>query len=266
MSMRLDTALVRRGLVSSRQRAKEAITAGQVFVDGEQINKASWRITGDAVLEIRGPVLAYPSRAGLKLEKALAHFRVDVAGMVALDVGAAAGGFTSCLLQRGARLVYAVDVGRDQLAAELKTDPRVIVMENTDIRVVTERDLGQLPDLAVIDVAFISLRKVFPVLFSLLPKEGQVIALIKPQFETGGQGLNKHGVISAASTHIKFIPPLLNDLQGMGFRLENFSFSPIAGSKGNLEFLAHFTARVPGRDIGDDAVDVISNAWEQVER
>ncbi len=127
-----------------------------------------------------------------------------------------------------------------------------------------------MPDLAVIDVAFISLRKVFPpVLFSLLPpKEGQVIALIKPpQFETGGQGLNKHGVISAASTHIKFIPPPTKRSAGHGgFRLENFSFSPIAGSKGNLEFLAHFTARVPGRDIGDDAVDVISNAWEQVER
>lgn len=264
--MRLDRALVRRGLVPSRQRAKEAITAGQVFVDGQQITKASWRTSGDAVVRISGPVLVYPSRAGLKLEKALDHFRISVEGIVALDVGAAAGGFTSCLLQRGARLVYAVDVGRDQLAAELRDDPRVIVMQDTDIRTVTGNDLLTLPSLAVVDVSFISLRKVFPALLPLLPQGGQVVALIKPQFETGGRGLSKHGVIRDKGTHVQFIPPLLDDLQGVGFRLEDFSFSPIAGTKGNLEFLAHFTAHAQGADVGAAITATILTAWELVER
>lgn len=264
--MRLDLALVRRGLVPSRQRAKEVITGGQVFVDGKRITKASSPTPREAEVEIRGPVLAYPSRAGLKLEKALDYFQIDVAGMVALDAGAAAGGFASCLLQRGARRVYAVDVGRDQLVAELRNDRRVIVMENTDIRAVKREDLAEIPDLATVDVSFISLRKIFPALATLLTKQGQVIALIKPQFETGGQGLNKHGVISDVAIHLKFIPALLNDLQRAGFRLEDFSFSPIAGTKGNLEFLALFTAHVNGEDVGDRPINTILSAWEQVRR
>lgn len=259
--IRLDQLLVQQGLAPSRQRAKELILQGQVLVDGERVAKASAKVHEQAKVEILGQTLAYPSRAGLKLERALEVFQVSVQGLVALDVGASTGGFTSCLLQKGAAKVYAVDVGRDQLVPELRSDPRVVVFEQTNIRDVTPEKLPSLVDLATIDVSFISLRLVFPHVRKLLKAGGQVIALVKPQFETGGAGLNKHGVISDPQIHFAYLPPLINELQGEDLGLAGFAVSPISGMKGNVEYLAHFQLGKAAWDASELAAAVIRAAW-----
>lgn len=262
--IRLDRLLVARGLVSSRQRAKELIEEGQVLVNGKTSTKASAPIPDDAVIEVVGSVLHYPSRAGLKLEKALNVFDIDVEGRVALDVGASTGGFTSCLLQAGAELVIAVDVGQNQLVEELRGDPRVVVLEKTNIRDATLSQLPRPVDLATIDVSFISLTKVLPTVQSLLTPQGQVVALIKPQFETEGAGLNKHGVIQDQRVHMTYLPPLICQLQGTGLGLVGFDYSPISGATGNIEYLAHFGLDSPARDAGELVLGVIEEAWSQL--
>lgn len=261
--MRLDRLLVKEKLVVSRQRAKDVIEEGQVYVNGRLVTKASTLIEEGSLLEIRGPVLAYPSRAGLKLEKALNVFQVDVTDLVALDVGASTGGFTSCLLQRGAKMVYALDVGQNQLVDELRCDPRVHVFEQTNIRDVGPEFFSNSIDLVTIDVSFISLEKVFPIICTLLRPGGQIIALVKPQFETGGQGLNKQGVITNKRIHEQFIPNLLNRLQGSDLGLLGFDFSPISGGKGNLEYLAYFKAGCPTQDSIDLVEKIIDLGWKQ---
>ena len=261
---RLDRLLVDRGLVSSRQRAKELIEEGLVVVNGKRSAKPSTQVSSDATIEVLGSVLPYPSRAGLKLAKALKVFSIDVEGCIALDVGASTGGFTSCLLQAGAALVIAVDVGQDQLVEELRLDPRVLVYEKTNIR---DLSVGQIPrpvDLATIDVSFISLTKVFPAVKPLLASKGQVVALIKPQFETDGDGLNKHGVIQDRRVHLTYLPPLIEQLQGMGLGLMGFDYSPISGAKGNIEYLAHFVLGAQVRDSRDIVSRVIETAWGQL--
>jgi len=259
--LRLDQLLVERQLAPSRQRAKELILGGQVLVDGAQAGKPSAKVSRNASLQIVGETLPYPSRAGLKLEKALKVFAVEVAGKVALDVGASTGGFTSCLLRAGARLVYAVDVGQDQLVPELRSDPRVQVWEKKDIRALTAEQLPVPPDLASIDVSFISLTKVLPSVRTLLKPGGDVIALIKPQFETGGVGLSKRGVIRDPQVHLTFLPRLVNELQGEDMGLVGFDVSPISGSEGNLEFLAHFRLGAEVEDASRLVTEVILAAW-----
>ncbi|NLL43249.1 MAG: TlyA family RNA methyltransferase [Firmicutes bacterium] len=259
--MRLDRLLVERGFAPSRQRAKELILQGQVIIEGKQITKPSADVPCGAKTEVLGAPLAYPSRAGLKLEKALKVFGIHVQGKAALDVGASTGGFTSCLLQAGARLVMAVDVGQDQLVDELRCDSRVRVYEKTNIRDLTPEQLPELADLAVIDVSFISLAKVFPAVQSLITSEAEVVALMKPQFETGGEGLNKHGVIQDMNIHKKYLPPLINQLQGDNFGLLGFDFSPIAGTKGNIEYLAHFRLGSRPLDAAGLVTSVIMSAW-----
>lgn len=259
--MRLDQLLVARGLVSSRQRAKEAILEGQIFVAGQRAVKPSVEVAEGALIEIRGIHLAYPSRAGLKLEKALQVFQIDVNGLTTLDVGASTGGFTSCLLQSGAKVVYAIDVGQNQLVPELKADPRVIVLEKTNIRDVTPQHLPFLVDLATIDVSFISLCKVFPFVRALLAPVGQVVALVKPQFETEGIGLNKHGVIKSQAVHLEYLPSLINQLQRDGLGLLGFDYSPIRGTKGNLEYLAHFKLGAEVFDASKIVSDVVGASW-----
>lgn len=263
MVKRLDQVLVERGLVPSRQRAKELILQGQVLVKGHVQTKPSIKVQLDADIELLGQLLKYPSRAGLKLEKALEIFRIDVQGRVAIDVGASTGGFTSCLLQAGARRVYAVDVGQDQLVPELRADPRVWVFEKTNIRDLTPDKLPSLVDLATIDVSFISLTKVMPPVRPLLTSNAEVIALIKPQFETEGEGLNKHGVIVDPKVHFVHLPPLINRLQGDGLGLLNFACSPISGTKGNIEYLAHFKVGSPDIDASELVSDVIRTGWER---
>ncbi|HOB40027.1 MAG: TlyA family RNA methyltransferase [Limnochordia bacterium] len=261
--IRLDQLLVRRGLAPSRQRAKELIAEGQVLVNGVKAVKPSYQAPADAVLEILGEPLPYPSRAGLKLERALEVFAVEVTGRTALDVGASTGGFTSCLLRAGARKVYGVDVGQDQLVPELRSDPRVVVMEKTNIRDLTPEQLPELADLATIDVSFISLTKVFPHVRALLKPGADVIALIKPQFETGGVGLSKHGVIQDPRIHLTYLPPLVNELQGQDLGLLGFEPSPISGLKGNLEFLAHFRLGAAVRDASHVVAEAIRAGWDR---
>lgn len=261
--MRLDRLLVERGFASSRQRAKELLTQGQVMVNGKYSTKPSLDVPYGATIEIFGAPLSYPSRGGLKLEKALRVFGVDVCGRVALDVGASTGGFTSCLLRAGAQLVIAVDVGQDQLVQELRHDPRVRVFERTNIRDLTPDQIPALADLATVDVSFISLTKVLPHVRSLLTPSGEVIALIKPQFETEGVGLSKHGVIQDQSIHCTYLPPLINKLQGDNFGLLGFDSSPISGAKGNLEYLAHFRLGAEIQDATALVLGVIRAAWRE---
>ncbi|MCK9525738.1 MAG: TlyA family RNA methyltransferase [Limnochordia bacterium] len=261
--MRLDRMLVSRGLVSSRQRAKELIGQGQILVDGQLSRKPSMDISSESKIEVVGTALPYPSRAGLKLEKALRVFEIQVAGRVALDVGASTGGFTSCLLQAGAEFVIAVDVGQDQLVEELRFHQRVMVLEKTNIRDLTPSQLPYPADLATVDVSFISLTKVFPSVRALLAPAGQVVALIKPQFETEGVGLNKHGVIQDQRVHLTYLPPLVDQLQGENFGLLGFDYSPISGAKGNIEYLAHFGLGSRPRDATDLVSRVIRDSWRQ---
>lgn len=261
--MRLDLFLVEQKLLSSRQRAKDLIGKGQVYINGQVVTKASFEVSSNQYVEIRGEELAYPSRAGLKLEKALKVFNIDPTDFIVLDVGASTGGFTSCLLNHGAKQVFAVDVGQNQLVSELRDDPRVVVYEKTNIRDLTAERLPALVDLVTVDVSFISLEKVFPSIRTLLKPGGQIVALIKPQFETGGVGLNKQGVITRASVHQKSLPPLIQRLQGDDLGLVAFDFSPISGSKGNLEFLAHFQWGVKSWNATELVETVIKRGWEQ---
>ncbi|MDI9413140.1 MAG: TlyA family RNA methyltransferase [Bacillota bacterium] len=263
--MRLDVLMAKRGLFPSRQKAKEAILQGQIFVEQKKVTKPGLKVAIDAQIEIEGEILAYPSRAGLKLEKALKVFNIDVQNKIGLDVGASTGGFTACLLENGAKRIYAIDVGKDQLVPELRQDPRVIVFEQTDVRDVTPKLLGELVEFATIDVSFISLEKVMPFVVDVLKPQGHIVALIKPQFETGGEGLTKHGVVGSVETHLKFIPSLLNRLQAYGAGLCGLDFSPITGSKGNLEFLAHFRVDKKSWDCTGFANKVINLAWQSRE-
>lgn len=260
--MRLDLYLVEQGLVPSRQRAKEAIAEGSVYVNGLAVTKASYTITPAMDVEYKGEGLAYPSRAGLKLEKALAVFRMDPAGLICLDVGASTGGFTSCLLQHGAKQVFALDVGHNQLVPALREDKRVVVYEKINIRDVAPEDFPSLVDLVVIDVSFVSLEKVFPAVRPLLKPAGQIIALVKPQFETGGVGLSKQGVITQPRIHREFLPPLINKLQGEDLGLVGFDGSPITGNNGNIEFLAHFVRGMDPINATPLVEAVIHASWK----
>mgnify|MGYP000859439031 FL=1 len=261
--MRLDRVLVERGFAPSRQRAKELIFEGQVIVDGKPSTKPSINVALDANIRVLGTTLAYPSRAGLKLEKALEVFAIDLQGKVALDVGASTGGFTSCLLKSGAQLVIAVDVGQGQLVPHLRCDPRVVVFEKTNIRDLTPNLVPALADLATVDVSFISLTKVVPAVHLLLTATGEVIALVKPQFETEGVGLNKHGVIQDQRIHLTYLPPLINKLQGDNFGLLGFDVSPISGAKGNIEYLAHFRLGAQTFDASELVSSVIRRSWSR---
>lgn len=237
--MRLDVALVQRGLVPSRERAQEAIGASLVRVNGVVVTKASRKVGEGDQVELLGDPIGFVGRGGLKLEGALEHFAVNPAGLVCLDVGASTGGFTDCLLRRGARLVYAVDVGRDQLHPSLRQDPRVVVMEGTDIRTVTS--LPELPQLIAIDVSFISLTLVLPAALRLLAPGGQIIALIKPQFEVGPSGVGKNGIVRDPRQHQRAIDRVLGAATGLGLVAGPVVASPVLGTEGNKEFLTRFT-------------------------
>lgn len=235
-SERLDIALVRRGLVETRERARQLIKTGSVQVRGQISTKPALKVHEEDFI-ILLEQLRYVGRGGLKLEAALNHFSVNVSGIVALDVGASTGGFTDCLLQHGASSVYAVDVGHNQLSPKLKADPRVTIFEHTDIRKL-ERFPRQV-DLAVIDVSFISLRLVLPVVIGFLEPTGRIIALIKPQFEAGPHCVNKKGVIKNQSIREKTVQELLQWIQEQGWSVLDLIPSPILGGEGNMEFLAY---------------------------
>ena len=235
--LRLDTLMMERGLAPSLEKAQALIMAGQVVVGDHAIDKAGQQISADAEIRIKGDVLPYVSRGGLKLEKALREFNVTVKGLLALDVGASTGGFTDCLLQAGAARVFAVDVGHGQLAWKLQQDPRVVSMEKTNIRHLTPEQLDGVPDLAVIDASFISLSKVLPPTVALVKSGGRIIALIKPQFEVGRGEVGKGGIVRDPAAHERVIDAVRQTAMAMGLAVSGVCESPITGADGNREFL-----------------------------
>lgn len=244
---RLDVLLLDKGLVSSRERAKSCIMAGLVFVDEQKIDKAGTLVPVDSNIVVTGDNIGYVSRGGLKLAKALNFFSVNLVDKVMADVGASTGGFTDCALKNGAKQVYAIDVGYGQLAWSLRTDSRVINMERTNIRNVTLEQLGQPLDFVSIDVAFISLTKVLPVIKTLLSLTGTVVALIKPQFEAGRGKVGKKGVVKDPLVHSEVIHNVINHACELGFTPLGLTYSPVKGPEGNIEYLVHlanFTAEI----------------------
>lgn len=241
MKERLDVLLVKKGLAESREKAKAIIMSGIVYVDNNKEDKAGQIFNEDALIEVRGNTLRYVSRGGLKLEKAMNCFGVTLEGKIAMDVGASTGGFTDCMLQNGAVKVYSVDVGHGQLAWKLRNDERVVCMEKTNIRYVTPDDVADKIDFASIDVSFISLKKVLPAVYDLLTDVGEVVCLIKPQFEAGREKVGKKGVVREQSVHVEVVDMIVSFAREMGFVTLDLSYSPIKGPEGNIEYLLYIT-------------------------
>ncbi len=239
MKERLDKILVSRGLCQSRERARAMIMEGKVLVEGQPVLKAGTMINPDKTISIRGEDIPYVSRGGLKLEAALDHFEIDLEGKVALDAGASTGGFTDCMLQRGAIRVYAVDVGYGQIAWKLRTDPRVVVIERMNIRKMPAGTIPEKVDFVTIDVSFISLLKVLPHLRGVLKPEGEILALVKPQFEAGKGEVEKGGVIRDETKRLLILKDVRKGLSGMGFHVSEGFESPVRGQKGNTEYFIH---------------------------
>ena len=259
---RLDVLLTEQGYADTRSKAQAIIMSGQVYVDGQKADKPGVSYDEAVQLEVRGAVCPYVSRGGLKLEKALRDFHVDPTGYVCSDSGASTGGFTDCLLQQGASKVFAIDVGYGQLDWKIRSDPRVVVMERTNIRYVTPEQLGESLDLSVIDVSFISLRIVLPAIKELLkPEKGQVLCLIKPQFEAGKEKVGKKGVVREPETHKEVLDDFVALANELRFNILGLTFSPVKGPEGNIEFLGHLTlADVPG--IIPDTEDIVAQAHQ----
>ena len=241
MKERLDVLLVKKGLAESREKAKAIIMSGIVYVDNNKEDKAGQTFNEDALIEVRGNTLRYVSRGGLKLEKAMNCFGVTLEGKIAMDVGASTGGFTDCMLQNGAVKVYSVDVGHGKLAWKLRNDERVVCMEKTNIRYVTPDDVADKIDFASIDVSFISLKKVLPAVYDLLTDVGEVVCLIKPQFEAGREKVGKKGVVREQSVHVEVVDMIVSFAREMGFVTLDLSYSPIKGPEGNIEYLLYIT-------------------------
>lgn len=257
MKERLDVLLVKRNLVESREKAKAIIMSGNVFVEGEREDKAGTTFSDEVQIEIKGHTLPYVSRGGLKLEKAVANFDVDLEGKVCTDVGSSTGGFTDCMLQNGAKKVFAIDVGRGQLAWKLRQDDRVICMEKTNIRYVTPEDLGERIDFSSIDVSFISLTKVLLPIRNYLKEDGQIVALIKPQFEAGREKVGKKGVVRDKSVHEEVIDKVVSFALSIGFSVLHLEYSPIKGPEGNIEYLVHLKKEAEAEQAGvEESVDV----------
>ncbi len=258
---RLDVILTEQLYAETRSKAQAIIMAGQVYVNGQKADKPGMSFDADtAVIEVRGQACPYVSRGGLKLEKALRDFGVKPEGYVCSDSGASTGGFTDCLLQQGASKVFAIDVGYGQLDWKIRNDPRVVVMERTNIRYVTPEDLGEPLDLSVVDVSFISLGIVLPAIKNLLKEgQGQVLCLIKPQFEAGKEKVGKKGVVRDPETHKEVLDNFVKLAHELNFTILGLTFSPVKGPEGNIEFLGHLTlADVPGME--PDTADVVAQA------
>lgn len=236
---RIDLLLVKRGLFPTREKAKRAIMAGEVWIEGKRVDKVGQRVNLDSFISLLKRKSVYVSRGGEKLEKALDVFQVLVEGKVVIDVGASTGGFTDCLLQHGAKKVYCVDVGYGQLAWKLQKDPRVIIMDRTNIRYLSPDKFYHLFDLATIDVSFISLDKVFPAIYPLLKEKGEVIALVKPQFEAGPELVQKGGLVKKPETHQLVLRKITDIARLLGFKVRGLTFSPLQGTAGNIEFFIY---------------------------
>jgi 23S rRNA (cytidine1920-2'-O)/16S rRNA (cytidine1409-2'-O)-methyltransferase len=243
---RIDVLLVEQGFFESREKAKAAVMAGLVLADGERIEKSGAKVPRTAAITVKGAPHPYVSRGGLKLEKAIRTFGIGMAGRVMLDIGASTGGFTDCALKNGAAHVYAIDVGYNQLDWSLRQDARVTVMERTNFRYLKPEDLrGPRPDFAAIDVSFISLRIILPVLKEMLPPGAGVVALIKPQFEAGREAVGKSGVVRDPAVHEEVLARVCGFARDEGYGLQGLTWSPITGGEGNIEFLAYWRLGEP---------------------
>ena len=266
MKERLDVLLVNKGLAQSREKAKAIIMSGIVYVDGQKEDKCGQSFDVTSEIEVKGHTLKYVSRGGLKLEKAMKEFDVELQDKVCTDVGSSTGGFTDCMLQNGAKKVFAIDVGRGQLAWKLRQDERVVCMEKTNIRYVTPEDLGEPIDFSSIDVSFVSLTKVLLPIYQYLTKDGEIVALIKPQFEAGREKVGKKGVVRERSTHEEVIRMVTDYAASIGFTVKDLTFSPIKGPEGNIEYLVHLkkTNGEEDRDVpSDEAIKrVVTEAFE----
>lgn len=238
---RLDILLVEKGIFSSRERAKTSIMAGKIFVDGQRIDKAGEKVSVNSEIIFKGQEIPYVSRGGLKLEKAMKEFNISLNDKVCMDIGASTGGFTDCMLQNNAKKVFSVDVGYGQFAWKLRTDERVVCMERTNIRYVKPEDIGVKLDFASIDVSFISLKKIMPATKELLDDNGEIVALIKPQFEAGREKVGKKGVVRDINVHKEVVMDIITFLIKEDFNILGLSFSPIKGPEGNIEYLVYFS-------------------------
>lgn len=263
--IRLDIALVERGLAPSREKAKAIIMAGIVYVNNQKSDKAGKDVKPDDVIEVRGSTLKYVSRGGLKLEKAMECFPINLNDKVCMDVGASTGGFTDCMLMNGAVKVFSVDVGYGQLAWKLRTDERVVNLERTNFRYATDEQITEPVDFASVDVSFISLKHIFPNLNFFLKENGQAVCLIKPQFEAGREKVGKKGVVSDINTHLEVVENVIDMAVSNGFSVLGLEFSPVKGPEGNIEYLIYLVKS--DEPVISDNVDVkalVSKSHEEL--
>ena len=259
---RLDVAMVERGLAESRQKAQAVIMAGQVFVDGQRVDKAGAPVTEARAIEVRGRALPYVSRGGLKLEKAMQLWPIALNGAVCADIGASTGGFTDCMLQNGAQKVYAVDVGYNQLDYRLRTHPQVVCMERTNARYLTQEQIPDLLDFFSVDVSFISLNLILPALRPLMKETGEGVCLVKPQFEAGKEKVGKKGVVRDPKVHLEVLEHFLEHAAHAGFFVKDITFSPIRGPEGNIEYLGYLSVRQGEEYSGDLSALVVASHGE----
>ena len=259
---RLDVAMVERGLAESRQKAQAVIMAGQVFVDGQRVDKAGAPVTEARAIEVRGRALPYVSRGGLKLEKAMQLWPIALNGAVCADIGASTGGFTDCMLQNGAQKVYAVDVGYNQLDYRLRTHPQVVCMERTNARYLTQEQIPDLLDFFSVDVSFISLNLILPALRPLMKETGEGVCLVKPQFEAGKEKVGKKGVVRDPEVHLEVLEHFLEHAAHAGFFVKDITFSPIRGPEGNIEYLGYLSVRQGEEYSGDLRALVVASHGE----
>ena len=259
--------MTEKNFFDSRARAKAMIMAGKILVNGQKVDKAGTLINVDAQIRILGEEMPFVSRGGLKLQKALDVFKIILNGKIAVDVGASTGGFTDCMLQHGAKKVYAIDVGYGQLAWKLRSNVQVVNMERTNIRNVTRKDFFDELDFISIDVAFISLEKVLPVVYDLLKDSGEVVALIKPQFEAGREHVGKKGVVKDKKIHAAVIEKILNFATGLGFEIRGIDFSPVKGPEGNIEYLAYLIKSFSAQEFNfaTEILSVVDSAHEKLD-
>lgn len=246
---RLDVLLTEQNFFDSRARAKTMIMLGKILVNGQKIEKAGTLVPIDSEIKILGEEMPFVSRGGFKLQKALEVFQIDLHGKIAADIGASTGGFTDCMLQHGAEKIYAIDVGYGQLAWKLRQDFRVINLERTNIRNVTREQIPDNLNFASIDVAFISLEKVLPTVINLLAADGEIVALIKPQFEAGRENVGKKGVVRDKKIHVAVVEKILTFAQEVGLKICGLDFSPVKGPEGNIEYLAHLSKNFSAQEI-----------------
>ncbi len=266
MKKRLDVLLVEKGFADSREKAKRLIMSGIVYVDNIKEDKAGSTFEETKNIEVRGATLKYVSRGGLKLEKAMENFPVKLEGTVCMDVGSSTGGFTDCMLQNGAIKVYSVDVGHGQLDWKLRNDERVVVMEKTNIRYVTPEDIDELLDFASIDVSFISLTKVLLPVYNLLKEDGEIVCLIKPQFEAGREKVGKHGVVRDKNVHKEVIDMVLDYAKSINLYVSGLTFSPVKGPEGNIEYLAYLKKKPSEEEVVIDVDKVVEESHATLDK